>query len=117
MSHRDPLALADRLYRALLIFYPRSFRERYGPQVAQASGDCCREARRERGRSGLVLLWVSALSDIAISATGEHLSEVVRMVRPLVIRIAAWAAMVGGAMYLTSSLTHPSGLPRAASRT
>ncbi len=113
MNRSRLLSIADRLYRAVLILYPPRFREQYGSQVAQVFRACCRETERERGWSGLVLLGISAVCDIAISSVGEWTSEVVRVSRPLVIRTAAWAAILGGAMNLVSTLTQLSGLLRA----
>ncbi len=43
------LNLSGQLYELLLMAYPREFRSEYGPQMAQAFRDLCRE---ELGRSG-----------------------------------------------------------------
>jgi len=49
--------VADRLYRLLLIVYPRSFRRAYGPALVQVFHDCARDAHQERGLPGLLGWW------------------------------------------------------------
>ena len=56
--------VSDRIYRALLLAYPKEFREGYGAQMAQAFGDLRREEQR-RGRAfGLAGLWFRTLLDV-----------------------------------------------------
>lgn len=73
---RDPQAhlldLSDRLYRVLLILYPASYRQEYGPLMAQAFRDLARCACTREGRLGLVVLWLWTLVDLAKTAPGEH---------------------------------------------
>jgi hypothetical protein len=111
------LAACDRLYRTFLLAYPRAFRREFGPHMAQAFRDCCRQAQGERGAVGILILWVPTLRDLAITALLERLSEgghVPHPSRPIFVRAAGAAAMVGGMLFLLSWLTHPHGLARAA---
>ena len=60
-------SFSEKLYRALLVAYPREFRRQYSEQLVQAFGDLCREERGRHGRKGLLLLWVRTLGDLMIS--------------------------------------------------
>lgn len=58
---------SERLYRTLLVAYPKKFRRQYGEQLEQAFGDLCREEVEQRGKRGLLILWIRTLGDLAIS--------------------------------------------------
>ena len=107
-------SFSDRLYRALLLLYPRAFRHEFGPLMAQAFHDSCRQAQAERGVLGMAGLWALVLGDLAVSAFQEHLSKESAMSRSTIVRAAGAAALLGGMLYLLSVLTHPTGLARAA---
>jgi hypothetical protein len=61
-----------RLYSALLKAYPKQFRREYGPQMEQLFRDLYRE--RRGGRSGLVKLWITALSDLVPTAMVQRIT-------------------------------------------
>ncbi|MDI7277965.1 MAG: hypothetical protein QME94_18445, partial [Anaerolineae bacterium] len=72
------------LYRALLGLYPRAHRREYGPLMAQAFRDLCRDAYA-RGRSRAVLrLWLCALIDLAQAAVREHLAGLAQGGTPMI---------------------------------
>ena len=73
------VALCARIYALLLMAYPANFRRDYGPQMAQAFRDCCRDTHRQYGPCGLIALWVSALGDLAANACIERLARVASM--------------------------------------
>ncbi len=60
-----------RAYRALLVAYPKEFREMYGRQMVQVFRDLCREETR-RGGVGLARFWVRVGLDLASSAIVER---------------------------------------------
>jgi hypothetical protein len=66
------MARSGRIYRLLLLAYPREFRRRFGGEMVQAFGDSCREARRRGGATGLVMVWVRTVPDIAFTAFAER---------------------------------------------
>jgi len=68
--------VADRIYRLLLIIYPRSFRRAYGPALVQVFHDCARDAHRERGLIGLLGWWGRTASDLAMTAGVQRAVEV-----------------------------------------
>lgn len=110
------LTSSGRLYRALLLLYPRAFRREFGPQMAQVFRACCRQAQGERGAVGILSLWVPTLSDLAVTALLERLSEgghMFHLSRSVVIRAGGVAAMRGGVLWLLISLSHPNGPARA----
>jgi hypothetical protein len=73
MAGRDAiLRVSERLYRALLVAYPREFRDAYGPQMAQVFRDSCRETVVQADIGGLVLLWARTLWDLLSTAIAER---------------------------------------------
>ena len=60
-----------RAYRALLVFYPRAFRQRFGEDVVEAFTDSCRVAA-ESGARGLIPVWLAALFDLVTSGFAER---------------------------------------------
>lgn len=65
---------SERIYRTLVLMYPRTFREDYGAAMFALFRDCCRVAYRERGMHGVIAEWASSLWDIAVSVPREWLS-------------------------------------------
>jgi putative ABC transport system permease protein len=55
-------------YHALIVLYPRAFREAYARSMTQAFRDRCRAARREQSRSHFLRLWITATVDLIASA-------------------------------------------------
>ena len=55
-------ALSERLYRLLLLAYPRAFREEYAAEMFLVFRDAYREASRQ-GTSGVLRLWSDVLVD------------------------------------------------------
>ncbi len=66
------LRTSERIYRALLNIYPAGYRQKYGPLMAQAFRDLCRDAYHRRGIPELANLWIHTLADVATTATAEH---------------------------------------------
>jgi hypothetical protein len=75
---RWPLAAAARVYRLLLVLYPRQFRCEFGADMAQVFGDLCRDAYRWGSMPSLLRLWAATLRDLAVSVPREHLARVRR---------------------------------------
>jgi hypothetical protein len=47
------MSRSERVYRVLLLAYPREFRRECGAEMVQAFGDLCREEKRRGGSSGV----------------------------------------------------------------
>jgi hypothetical protein len=71
---RRTVEISRRIYRALLVAYPREFREEYGAQLEQSFGDLCREEAGQGGLTGLAGLWVRVLRDLASAAAVERMA-------------------------------------------
>lgn len=63
---------SERVYRVLLLAYPKQYRREYGPQMEQAFRDLRREALCRGGGIGLARLWVRVGLDLASSAVVER---------------------------------------------
>ena len=85
----------ERVYRALLLLYPREFRRDYGEPMAQAFGD---RMRREGGGLLSAAVWAQTLADLVPSAFKEHRERAAR--EGLTVRSAALV----GAWFVLRSL-------------
>ncbi len=64
--------ISERVYRMLLVAYPKEFRRAYGSQMVQVFRDLCREEQRRGGVSGFARLWGHTLLDLAATAFVER---------------------------------------------
>jgi hypothetical protein len=94
-SGERALRVSERVYRALLVAYPKEFRRVYGAQVMQVFRDLCREERRRSGTFGLARLWFGTLLDLAATAFVER-SRLVkwRLLMPLALIVGLLIALV-----------------------
>lgn len=70
-QNRAP-SVSERVYRALLLAYPKGFRSKYGAQMAQVFRDMWREELERGGKVGLARLWVRTVVDLAATAFVER---------------------------------------------
>jgi hypothetical protein len=68
------MSRSERVYRALLLAYPKEFRREYGSQMKQAFGDLYREARERGGKSGIARLWMLTIPDLARTAVAQRIT-------------------------------------------
>lgn len=66
--------LAERLYRAALLLYPRRFRRRFADDLSATFIDLLAEARVRRGQRGLAAAWSKGLADVVAEASKERLA-------------------------------------------
>lgn len=66
------MSRSERVYRLLLLAYPREFRKECGAGMAQVFGDLCREEKRRSGAFGLMRVWVRTVPDLAATAFAER---------------------------------------------
>jgi len=64
-----------RVYRSLLVAYPKKFREQYETQMIQVFRDSFREAYQDHGVPGVIDLWLHTLFDLVFTALNERISE------------------------------------------
>ena len=67
--------MSRRVYAALLFAYPAEFRREYGQQMIQVFGDSYRAKDSNGMRKSTLRFWLHALSDLAASATKEHVDS------------------------------------------
>ncbi len=69
------VASSQRFYRWLLRLYPQAYRTTYETEMFHLFTDQCREACKERGRLGVLSLWLRTLVDVGVTVVREHLSD------------------------------------------
>jgi len=100
------LAAHQRLYRTMLLVYPRAFRQVYGADMVQVFGDRLRDERARRGRRAGVSVWFLMLLDLFKTAPLQRMEK--KMTREaafavvfavgLVAAVAFFATGTGGPM-------------------
>jgi capsular polysaccharide biosynthesis protein len=104
-----------RLFRRLLVAYPKAHREEYGAAILQLFRDQCRDAWAANRTRGLIGFWLRALADLLKTSVWEHLSNANRgkfmfnliRSRPkaLIVFVSVFAAVflltVGGSIVIT----------------
>lgn len=65
-------ALSERLYRFLLLAYPRAFREEYASEMFLAFRDAYRETSHRQGTWGVLRLWSDLCCDYVKTVCIEH---------------------------------------------
>ena len=66
---------SERIYRKLLLAYPRSFRDRYEDEMVRLFLDQLRDVDAADGAGQRAALWGRSVADIASSAPSEHLRK------------------------------------------
>lgn len=72
MSSGRALRISERVYRALLIAYPKEFRDAYGPHMTQVFRNLCREEVGRAGLAGLLALWARMAPDLLVTGLAER---------------------------------------------
>src|SRR5690606_24449132 len=109
------LIFSTRLYRAMLLIYPSDFRRAYEIPMLQTFRDCCLQALRENGNSGLFILWVRTILHILQSSIEEHSQRGVDMSKIKFIKLSGWALIFGSQALALSLLasTRPNYNPNS----
>lgn len=71
-SQRQSTTVSERIYRALLVAYPKEFRREYGPQMVQLFRDTHKEELDGGRRGALIALWLRTLVELASTALRER---------------------------------------------
>lgn len=80
MSQNPPsVQLSARIYRLLLLLYPRSFRRDFGAEMMRLFVDISGSAVDHRGSIGLAIVWFRILVDTVSAAPRERLAEAQRI--------------------------------------
>ena len=71
----NSLSVSVRVYRALLVAYPKTFREHYEIQLVQVFRDSFRDEYHRNGISGVIDLWLHTCADLLVTALIERIME------------------------------------------
>lgn len=100
-SQAKSLSASVRLYRALLVAYPKKFREHYETQMVQVFRDSYRDAYLGNGLPGLMDLWFHTFADLLVTALVERMMERSQvMFSPRVILWGGVASLFGGLFWI-----------------
>ena len=106
----NSLLVSVRIYRALLVAYPKKFREHYETQMVQVFRDSFRDAYHCNGMSGVIDLWLHTFADLFVTALIERLTERSQyMFSPKFVYWGGLASAFGGLMWFLSLLAWESG--------
>ncbi len=95
----------QRIYRVLLLAYPRAFRQVYGADMVQVFGDRLREQRRS-GVRGSLGLWLHTLRDVFTTAPIERM-EVRKMTRELLVVLGVGLSIAAAAVTMVLGIGGP----------
>jgi hypothetical protein len=117
MAGREGLLRAsERVYRVLLLVYPREFREAYGSHMVQVFRDLCRDGISRSGYAGLFAVWLRAFWDLVRTALvqrtrlegGGYVLPFASS--PKMVRWGGRAAITGGLLGLAAGVLNDIGL-------
>ena len=103
----NSLSVSVRVYRALLVAYPKTFREHYETQLVQVFRDSFRDAYHHNGMPGMVDLWLHTIVDLVFTALMERIMERSQyMFSPRVILWGGIAGVFGGMFWMLAGLSN-----------
>lgn len=70
--HERMLRISERIYSAMLVLYPKEFRDAYGPHMMQVFRDEYRAVLEQAGVAELVALWTRTVLDLFFTALAER---------------------------------------------
>jgi hypothetical protein len=108
----NSLSVSVHVYRALLVAYPKKFREHYETQMVQVFRDSLRDEYHREGISGVIDLWLHTCLDLFVTALVERISERSQyMFSPKVIVWGGVAGVFSGMFWMMTGLAPSSGGP------
>jgi hypothetical protein len=100
----NSLSVSVRIYRALLVAYPKKFREHYETQMLQVFRDSFRDAFHRHGMPGVIDLWLHTFADLLVTALIERVMERSQyMLSPKVILWGGVASVFGGIFWFMAA--------------
>jgi len=70
-----PVGFSCRTYRVLMSVFPRRFRERFGPEIADTFDRLAADAWEAAGFRGLAGLWIKTFADLGRNGGGERMGK------------------------------------------
>lgn len=92
------IALAGRVYEALLALYPADYRRDYGRLMAQLFRDVSRERYRRAGWPGIMVWWLKTLLDLSLTVIEQRRKVKFSMVKTRLIQMSPVLLVIGGAL-------------------
>jgi hypothetical protein len=118
MTANQWIESSHKVYTTFLNLYPTEHRAEYGESMRQVFTDQCRSAYRQKGTTGLILLWLRTLPDLGYSAFVEHLSGPgarLGLMEPVPNAPLPWKGvfliLLPGLVYLVSQVAQLTGQP------
>ncbi len=106
----NSLSVSVRVYRALLVAYPKKFREDYETQLVQVFRDSFRDEYHRKGMPGVIDLWLHTFADLLVTALMERIMERSQyMFSPKVILWGGVAGVFSGMLWMMTGLAPSSG--------
>jgi hypothetical protein len=106
----NSLSVSVRIYRALLVAYPKAFREHYETQIVQVFRDSFKDTYHHNGMPGVIDLWLHTLADLLVTALIERISVMSQyMFSPKGILWGGMASLFGGLFWLMMGIGPSSG--------
>lgn len=106
-SLANSLSVSVRLYRALLVAYPKTFRDDYETHMVQVFRNSFRDAYHCNGMPGVIDLWLHTCADLFVTALIERISEGSQyMFSPKVILWGGLASLFGGLFWMLTGLSN-----------
>ena len=103
----NSLSVSVRVYRALLMAYPKTFREHYETQLVQVFRDSFRDEYHHNGMPGVIDLWLHTFADLLVTALMERIMERSQfMFSPKVILWGGLASVFGGLFWMLAGLSN-----------
>jgi len=104
-SLEKSLSVSVRVYRALLVAYPKTFRDDYETHMVQVFRNSFRDAYHCNGLPGVIDLWLHTCADLLVTALMERITERSQyMSSPRIIMWAGVASAFGGLIWLFAAL-------------
>jgi len=104
-SSANWLSVSVRIYRALLVAYPKTFRDDYETHMVQVFRNSFRDAYHCNGLPGVIDLWLHTCADLLVTALMERITERSQyMSSPRIIMWAGVASAFGGLIWLFAAL-------------
>jgi hypothetical protein len=101
----NSLSVSVRIYRALLVVYPKKFREHYETQMVQVFRDSFKDTYHHNGMPGVIDLWLHTWADLLVTALMERIMERSQyMFSPKVILWGGVAGLFSGMLWMMTGL-------------
>jgi hypothetical protein len=103
----NSLSVSVRIYRAMLVAYPKTFREDYETHMVQVFRNSFRDAYHHNGMPGVIDLWLHTCADLFVTALIERISEGSQyMFSPKFILWGGLASLFGGLFWMLAGLSN-----------